>query len=78
MSQRFCSSGKSSRAYVDPLRGGGARQRVGRNPQVVVHGQVGQEPAPLGDDGDARAADALRAHPGQVALAEQDPAAVRP
>ena len=43
-----------------------AGQRVAGHPQVVRHGQVGQQPAAFGDDRDARLPDPLRPATGQV------------
>ena len=78
MSQRFCELRKELERVVDPFRCVGPAERVGRDAQVVVHGQVGQQPAALRNDSDAGAADPFGAHPGQIALAEQDAAAARP
>ena len=49
-----------------------AGQGVAGHPQVVLHGQVREQPAALGDDRDAGLADALRAPAGEVCLVEAD------
>ena len=49
-----------------------ARQGVAGHPQVVLHGQVREQAAALGDDRDAGLADALRAAAGEFCLVEED------
>ena len=61
----------------DPLLALVARERVGRDAEVVLHRQLGQQPAPLGDDCDARGANRLGARACEVRVSEQDLAAAR-
>ena len=55
------SSGNSSSAYARPASASSRAQRVGRDAQVVLDGQLRQQAPALGHDRDAGRADPLRA-----------------
>jgi hypothetical protein len=52
-------------------------QGVAGHAQVVLHGQVGQQAAALGDNRDAGLADPFRAPAGEISVVEQDGADLR-